>query len=136
MTALTEAFRTGLREGRLPIALCAACGAVFLYPRYRCPQCHGADVGWRDAGGAGRLHSFTVVRAVAPAGFEEQVPYALGVVQLEEGVQLLGRLVAVDGDWHAYACDAEVRFDAAATQASPAPGVAWFALGAPAGDGA
>jgi uncharacterized OB-fold protein len=128
MSTLTEVYRTGLQEGRLPIMACGACGAIVMYPRHRCPACHAAELGWRDAAGDGVLHSFTVVRAVPPAGFEDQLPYALGVVKLAEGAQLLGRLVPEDGDWAGYACDAPVRFDPAATIASAAPEVPWFRL--------
>lgn len=126
MSSLVDDFRAGLREGRLPVMACPACDAVFLYPRHRCPACHEPGATWRNAEGAGTLHSYTVVRAVPPAGFDDQVPYALGVVRLAEGAQLLGRLVPIDGDWSAYTCDAAVRFDAEATRTSPAPGVAWF----------
>jgi uncharacterized protein len=132
MSTLAERFRAGLRDGRLPMMECPSCGMVFLYPRHRCPSCHDAGPGWRDAEGGGLLHSFTVVRAVPPAGFEAQVPYALGVVKLDEGAQLLGRLVPHEGEWTAYRCDARVRFDPAATAASPAPDVPWFRLDPPA----
>ena len=44
--------------------------------------------------GAGTIASFTVIR-VAPQGRGGEVPYAVAVVRLEEGVSLLGRIVDI-----------------------------------------
>jgi uncharacterized OB-fold protein len=129
MTDLTTAFRDALERGELLLQSCNGCGRPIMYPRHRCPFCQSGDLGWRTAGGAGVLHSYTVVRAVPPKGFEDDVPYALGVVKLDEGVQLLARLApGDDGTWDSYACDARVRFapaPAGEIRRRPAP---WFAL--------
>jgi hypothetical protein len=125
-TTLAEEFRDGLASGRLLIQSCNHCGRPNMYPRYHCPFCQSDDLGWEEAAGTGVLHSYTVVRAVPPKGFEDELPYALGVVKLDEGVQLLARLHPdAKGDWQAYECDARVLFT------PPADGnaaVAWFAL--------
>jgi uncharacterized OB-fold protein len=124
-TTLAEEFRAGLAEGRLLIQACASCGKANMYPRHHCPFCQSTDLGWRQAVGAGVLHSYTVVRAVPPKGFEDELPYALGVVKLDEGVQLLGRLHPdADGGWNTYACDARVTFEPGPDGAA----VAWFSL--------
>jgi uncharacterized protein len=126
---LATGFRDGLRRGELLIQECNACFRPVMYPRHRCPFCHSDDLDWLVSAGLGTLHSFTVVRAVPPRGFEDDLPYALGVVKLDEGVQLLARLrPGHDGDWSAYGCDARVEFDPAAPDEidrRPAP---WFRL--------
>jgi uncharacterized OB-fold protein len=59
----------------------------------------------------GTLHSFCVLRQGAPEGFEEDLPYAIGVVKLDEGVQLAVRLEPNGpGDWSEYGCDDRVEF--------------------------
>jgi uncharacterized protein len=125
-TTLAEQFRDGLAGGRLLIQSCNECGRPNMYPRHHCPFCQSVDLGWEEAAGTGVLHSYTVVRAVPPKGFEDDLPYALGVVKLDEGVQLLARLHPdAGGDWDGYRCDARVMF------APPSDGdaaVAWFAL--------
>jgi uncharacterized OB-fold protein len=129
MTELTATFRDALERGELLLQSCNACDGVIMYPRHRCPFCQSADLGWLTAAGGGVLHSYTVVRAVPPKGFEDDVPYALGVVKLDEGAQLLVRLQpGDDGTWDAYACDARVAFSPAGAEEirrRPAP---WFAL--------
>ena len=47
--------------------------------------------------GDGTISSYTVIR-VAPRGHTGETPYAVAVVQLSEGVSLLGRVVEVPFD--------------------------------------
>lgn len=122
-------FREGLARGELLIQQCQDCKKLNLYPRHACPHCQSENVGWKKASGKGTLMSWTVLRAGGPEGFENETPYALGVIRLEEGVQLLARLVNDDsGDWASYQCDSAVVFapvDAGQIAERPAP---WFAL--------
>jgi uncharacterized protein len=129
LSGLADAFNEGLAEGRLLIQSCNSCGKPNMYPRYRCPFCQSADLGWIEAAGSGILLSYAVVRAVPPRGFEDELPYALGAVRLEEGVQLLARLEpGGDGDWGEYACDAKVEFRAHPAEEMTKRPVSWFAL--------
>ena len=40
----------------------------------------------------GRLISYTIIR-VAPHGFEDEAPYAAGIAELEDGVNLTAQIV-------------------------------------------
>jgi uncharacterized OB-fold protein len=129
LSRIIEEFRAGLGRGELLIQHCNSCGRLNLYPRHRCPFCHENDLGWQAAAGDGVLHSFTVVRAVAPRGFEDDLPYGLGVVKLAEGVQLLARLhPGPGGTWARYACDARVTFEPVPPASIEQRPVAWFQL--------
>ena len=69
----------------------------------------------------------TVLRAGAPEGFEGDLPYALGVIKLDEGVQLLARLVPDSGgNWQTYQCDARVQFRPVAPESTTPRPCAWF----------
>lgn len=126
-STLAEQFAEGLRSGELLIQVCRSCGRPNMYPRYYCPFCQSADLSYKSSSGVGILHSYTIVRAVPPRGFEAELPYALGVVKLEEGVQLIARLEpGVNGEWDEYACDADVRF--VPTPEHGGRQVAWFRL--------
>jgi uncharacterized OB-fold protein len=111
LPALVAGFRDGLARGELIVQKCNNCGKLNMYPRYACPFCQSSVLGWQRVNGRGRLHSFTVLRIGAPQGFEKDLPYAIGVVKLEEGVQLLARL-APEGTtgWSRYRCDDIVEF--------------------------
>lgn len=124
---IRDEFRAGLTRGELLLQKCSACGKLNMYPRHACPHCQSVSLGWQKSGGKGVLHSFTVLLAGAPEGFSQDLPYAVGVVKLDEGVQILARLRPdPDGDWKSYRCDETVTFtDAPAEQATPRA-CGWF----------
>jgi uncharacterized OB-fold protein len=104
-------FHEALQRGELIVQQCSACQRLIMYPKHRCPFCQSAELGWTPVSGEGVLHSIAVHRVGVPSGFEGDVPYAVGVVKLAEGVQLLARLTPdPDGEWSGYACDGPVRF--------------------------
>ncbi len=91
----TRAFWAAAERGELAIPRCAACGTYAWYPRAECARCGGAELPWTPVSGRGALFSWAVVhRAFLPA-FAAQVPYATGLVSLEEdpAVRLVTRLV-------------------------------------------
>lgn len=109
--AIVLEFRAGLAAGDLLIQSCSDCGKPNMWPRYACPHCQSENLGWAKANGAGTLHSFCVLRQGAPDGFDVDLPYAIGVVKLDEGVQLAVRLEPdASGDWSHYQCDDRVEF--------------------------
>lgn len=129
LSGLADAFNEALAEGRLTIQSCNDCGKPNMWPRYRCPYCQSADLGWKDAGGKGTLLSYSIVRAVPPKGFEDQLPYGLGVIRLEEGVQLLARLEGEGEEgFDDYECDAAVVFSPHPAAEMKERPVAWFRL--------
>jgi uncharacterized protein len=91
-------FFDGVREGRLVVQRCAACGALAVPPKAVCPACEA--VRWERAtlGGDGEVTSYTVIR-VPPAQFAADAPYLIAVARMAEGVSLLGRLrgAPIDG---------------------------------------
>lgn len=109
--AIVTDFRNGLASGKLLIQNCGDCGKPNMWPRYACPHCQSANLGWVESSGKGLLHSFCVLRQGAPEGFEDDLPYAIGVVKLDEGVQLMVRLEpSGPDDWSGYQCDSRVEY--------------------------
>ena len=123
MPIIVREFRAGLSAGDLLVQHCQDCGKLNMWPRYACPHCQSEHLGWFKSAGRGSLHSFCVLRQGAPEGHEEDLPYAIGVVKLDEGVQLAVRLEPQsDGDWSGYQCDDRVEFvavDAAQIEKRP-----------------
>ena len=81
-------FAVHLKDGRLMGSVCKGCGYATFPPRADCPECLCADFEFRELSGRGTVHTHTVISA-APTGFENDVPFAVGVVDLEEGGRLL-----------------------------------------------
>ena len=95
-------YQLYLKEEKLMGSKCQRCGAIFLPPRPICIQCNQSDMEWIEIRGKGRLVAFTSI-AVGPSfmvaeGHDRNHPYVLGVVELEEGVRVVGRIEGVDGN--------------------------------------
>ena len=80
------------REHRLVVQRCGACGKHVFYARALCPHCHAEGLEWVEASGRGTVHSFTVARRPAGPWFADRVPYVVALVDLDEGVRMLGSL--------------------------------------------
>ena len=89
-----KGFFDEARAGRLTGIRCGHCGALAIPPKEFCEQCQHRE--WQSVplGGTGTIVSHTVIR-VAPRGRGGEVPYAVAVVRLDEGVSLLGRVVDI-----------------------------------------
>ncbi len=82
-------------EGRLVLQRCTDCGEFQFYPRALCASCAG-ETEWADASGRGTLYTFTVIRQNRSKAFAGLVPYAVGLVDLEEGVRMMSNIVECD----------------------------------------
>jgi uncharacterized OB-fold protein len=90
----TAGYWSGVARGELMIKLCTSCGRR-LYPRRMfCPECASDALDWVVAGGGGHVYTFSTIYR-APSS-ELEVPYTNGIVELDEGVHLFGRLVGKD----------------------------------------
>ena len=89
-----KSFFEEARAGRLTGIRCGRCGALAIPPKEFCEQCQQRDWSPVPLAGTGTIVSHTVIR-VAPRGRGGEVPYAVAVVRLDEGVSLLGRVVGI-----------------------------------------
>ena len=87
------AFYDALRHGRLTTTRCPRDGLTPWPPRAVCPTCHRDQLEWVDLPSTGRLYAFSAVLAGAPLGMEGDVPFSVGLVDLD-GVplRLFGRI--------------------------------------------
>jgi uncharacterized OB-fold protein len=91
-----KGFFERAREGALTGIRCGRCGELAIPPKEFCVCGQRA---WEQVplAGEGTVVSYTVIR-VAAARYAAEAPYAVAVVRLKEGVQLLGRVVDVPLD--------------------------------------
>ncbi|MDH4223137.1 MAG: Zn-ribbon domain-containing OB-fold protein [candidate division Zixibacteria bacterium] len=82
---------------RLEAGKCKKCGKVFFPPRLICDACKSREFEKIILQKEGKLLTFTVIR-VAPTEFTDQVPYAMGIVELNEGVKILTQIADCDFD--------------------------------------
>ncbi|MFA5688746.1 MAG: Zn-ribbon domain-containing OB-fold protein [Kiritimatiellales bacterium] len=91
----TGEFRAAAKRHELVIQTCRACGAKIYFPRLLCPHCMAEDFYWIKAKGLGVVYSYTIVHKALHEGFEDEVPYVYGIVELEEGVRMIANIVNV-----------------------------------------
>lgn len=75
---------------------CPQCGRKFFPPRPVCPDCR-TEMGTPFAFcGRGEIYSYTTIYE-APSGFDENAPYTVALVRLEEGPLVTAQLTDLGG---------------------------------------
>jgi hypothetical protein len=86
----TDFFWEGTAAGELRIQRCNRCGALRHPPGPLCPRCHGTDHGHVVSAGRGVVHSFVTHHAPQVPG--KELPLLIAVVELEEGLRMVGEV--------------------------------------------
>ncbi|MDS0295727.1 Zn-ribbon domain-containing OB-fold protein [Halogeometricum luteum] len=95
-TGIAE-FYENLRAGDLTTTRCTDCEEIHFPPRIVCPECHSDALEYVGLPETGELFAFSTVRAGAPLGMEDEVPFVTGIVDLGE-VRLSARIDGADYD--------------------------------------
>ncbi len=113
-TPETQDFWDGAKAGELRLQRCNDCAKVYFPPRPFCPACASRSVSSFRASGRGRLYSYVINHRPAP-GFEADAPYAVAVVELDEGPRMMTNITGVEQTPEALQLDmpVEVSFEAA-----------------------
>ncbi len=86
-------FYDRLREGRLSTTHCRRDDEWHWPPRTACPTCHSEELDWVDLPETGTIYAFSAVLGGAPLGMEGEVPFAVGLVDLDGApLRLFGRI--------------------------------------------
>ena len=86
-------FYSNLKDGRLTTTKCTKCSSLLWQPRVVCRDCQSDELEWIDLPKTGKLYAYTQVNAGAAIGLEKDVPFAIGVVELDDvGIKILSRI--------------------------------------------
>ena len=107
----TEEFWKATKEHRLLIQECSDCNEKIFYPRKVCPECWSSKLGWSEASGKATVFSHTVTMDMVEPKFMGDLPYVLALVDLEEGVRMMTRIVDCDPEDVHINMDVEVVFE-------------------------
>lgn len=92
-------FWEGLEQGELRIQRCGNCGRLRHPPRPMCPHCHSLEWDYVVSSGRGKIYSYVVHHHPPVPGRE--MPFTVGLVELDEGTRIVGNVIDVDpGDVH------------------------------------
>ncbi len=93
-----QPFYAAAKHRQLVVQRCRSCGTPRFPARTICSHCLSQEVEWVPVSGRGEVYSFNVMHQVYHPGFASEVPYAVVVVKLEEGVKLISNLRGVRPD--------------------------------------
>lgn len=77
---------------RLEANECKKCKIKFFPPRLICPECGNQELEKTKLSDQGKVLSYTIIR-VPPQQFVDQAPYAMAIVELDDGVNVMAQLV-------------------------------------------
>jgi uncharacterized protein len=92
-TPETEHFWVGTSVGELRLQQCTDCQTTYFPPRPFCPVCSSRAIAIVCASGRASLASYVINQRPHPA-FDG--PYAIALVELEEGVRMMSNLLNVE----------------------------------------
>ena len=108
---LNGEFYAYCKQHELRFQRCDNCHAWRHMPREGCRQCGSFDWSWERSTGKGEIFSWTVIHRALHPGFNEELPYAAVVVELEEGVRIVSHVVDLAVEKLAVGTPVEVFFD-------------------------
>lgn len=80
---------------RYEASRCTGCGKIFFPPRLVCSACGSREFEPTKLAESGKLLTYTVIHT-PPQPFVDQAPYAMGIVELDDGVRITGQVVDCD----------------------------------------
>jgi uncharacterized OB-fold protein len=92
---LNAEFYAHCAAGELRFQRCIACATWRHPPRALCAACGSGEWEWALASGRGAVYSWTITHRPIDPGFADELPYAVLVVEMEEGPRLVGNLRAL-----------------------------------------
>ncbi len=87
-------FWEGVEKEELRIQRCASCRKLRHPPRPMCPGCNSLEWDSVVSSGRGEIYSYVVHHHPPVYGFE--TPFAIALVELEEGTRLVGNVLDID----------------------------------------
>jgi uncharacterized protein len=111
VTSLNQPYWDGLKNRELKLQRCDACGKVWYPPSPLCPGCWSRNFTWTRLSGRGRVNSWVIFHQSYFRGFDNEIPYNVAEVELDEGPRVLTNLVGVKNDEISVGMAVEIVYD-------------------------
>ncbi len=89
-------FWEGAKKRQTLLQRCKSCKHIIFPANVWCPDCHSRDVEWFQASGKGTIFSRIVYHQAFHPGFEDDLPYNVVWVRLEEGPLFTSNVVGLE----------------------------------------
>jgi len=93
--SVPKSWREMPHRYRLEAGKCKQCGFIGFPKRLICPECQSREFETIRLSREGKLLTYTIIH-VGPTKFNDQVPYAVGIIELKEGLRLLSQIADCD----------------------------------------
>ena len=92
---MARPFWDAIEQGRICLPRCSVCGGWQWYPEAMGTDCEGGTLEWHDVALTGTVYAFTRVHRSFLPGASAEVPYLVGLIDLDriEGPRLVAPLV-------------------------------------------
>lgn len=97
MTTPSRIRREAPQRYRLEAGKCTDCGAVSYPPRIVCRECRSRNSETITLSRNAKLVTHTII-TVAPGPFVDEAPYAVGIVETEDGARMTVQVVDCEPD--------------------------------------
>lgn len=92
LSELNREFWEGCKVGEIRLQKCDDCGEFRYPPNPLCRHCLSLKTTWVKSKGTGTVFSYVVYHQAFHKGFQEEIPYIVALIDLEEGVRLVSRI--------------------------------------------
>ena len=93
ITQDSEPYWDAAKRHEFRMQRCTDCGKFRFPPTHACWYCLSTNTEWAPLSGRGTIWSFTVMHQIYYKGFADEMPYAVIVVELEEGPRIASNIV-------------------------------------------
>lgn len=83
-------FWEAAKRHELLVRRCPECGEYQWPSRPMCSHCHSFGQEWVKVSGKGTLYTYTVANRAFHPAFQDDVPYGVVIVELDEGPRMVG----------------------------------------------
>jgi uncharacterized OB-fold protein len=90
--SLARAWREYPRRYRYEAAVCTKCGKWHFPARLICDACQGRKFETKAMRRTGKIITHTIIR-VAPKAFADQAPFAVAIVEMDDGPRLTTQVI-------------------------------------------
>ena len=90
---MSRPYWEGAKRHELLLQKCQECGHYRYPPGETCPSCLSDKLEWVKVSGRGSVYTWTVFHRAYHPAYKDDIPYAVVVVELEEGPRMITNLV-------------------------------------------
>ena len=98
ISRVSEPYWDATRHKQLVLQRCRACDQFIWFPRVACPTCLQASLVWEPATGRGTVYAVSVQHAAGTPQMKDRVPFAVVLVDLDEGVRVMSNVIGCEPD--------------------------------------